>query len=55
MLRLIDQRTLNLTLSEISGLRKTKGGKDLEEIFLDNVSHEIRTPLNVIIGLNDLL
>lgn len=55
MLRLIDQRTLNLTLSEISGLRKSKKGKDIEDIFLDNVSHEIRTPLNVIIGLNDLL
>ena len=55
MLRLIDQRTLNLTLSEISGLRKTKRERDIEDIFLDNVSHEIRTPLNAIIGLNDLL
>ena len=55
MLRLIDQRTLNLTLSEISGLRKTKKERDIADIFLDNVSHEIRTPLNAIIGLNDLL
>ena len=55
MIKLIDQRRLNLTLSEMSGLHILKRDKDLEEIFLDNVSHEIRTPLNVIIGLNDLL
>ena len=55
MLQLIDQRTLNVTLSEISGLRKSKREKTIEDIFLDNVSHEIRTPLNAIIGLNDLL
>ena len=55
MLRLIDQRTLNVTLSEISGQRRLKREKAIEDIFLDNVSHEIRTPLNAIIGLNDLL
>lgn len=55
MIKLIDQRSLNLTLSEMSGNRIPKRDKDLEEIFLDNVSHEIRTPLNAIIGFNDLL
>ena len=55
MIKLIDQRKLNLTLSEMSGSYKSKRDKDLEEIFLDNVSHEIRTPLNAIIGFNDLL
>lgn len=55
MIKLIDQRSLNLTLSEMSGMHIPKRGKDLEEIFLDNVSHEIRTPLNAIIGFNDLL
>lgn len=55
MLSLIDQRTLNVTLSEISGQRKSKREMAIEDIFLDNVSYEIRTPLNAIIGLNDLL
>ena len=55
MLSLIDQRTLNVTLSEISGQRRSKREMAIEDIFLDNVSYEIRTPLNVIIGLNDLL
>ena len=55
MLKYIDQQTLCLTLSEISGLTADSKEKELEEIFLDNVSHEIRTPLNAIIGFNDLL
>lgn len=55
MIKIIDQRSLNVTLREISGQYNFKREKDLEEIFLDNVSHEIRTPLNAIIGLNDLL
>jgi len=55
MIKIIDQRKLNLTLSEISGQHRPQKEKDLEEIFLANVSHEIRTPLNAIIGFNDLL
>ena len=55
MIKLIDQRSLNLTLREMSGVSFPKREKDLEEIFLDNLSHEIRTPLNAIIGFNDLL
>jgi hypothetical protein len=55
MIKVIDQRRLNITLTEMSGQYNLKKDKALEEIFLDNVSHEIRTPLNAIIGFNDLL
>lgn len=55
MLKYIDQQTLYLALSEMSGFSVDSKEKELEEIFLDNVSHEIRTPLNAIIGFNDLL
>ena len=55
MLKYIDQQTLCLTLSEMSGQAVGAKQKELEDIFLDNVSHEIRTPLNAIIGFNDLL
>lgn len=55
MIKIIDQRRLNVTLAEMSGQYNAKRDKALEEIFLDNVSHEIRTPLNAIIGFNDLL
>lgn len=55
MIKIIDQRKLNLALSEMSGQYNIRKDRDLEEIFLANVSHEIRTPLNAIIGFNDLL
>ena len=55
MLKCIDQQTLCLTLSEMSGQNDQPRDKQLEDIFLDNMSHEIRTPLNALIGLNDLL
>lgn len=55
MLKLIDQQTIFLTLSKMSGQCENSDKRDLEEIFLDNISHEIRTPLNALIGFNDLL